>query len=133
MSYPNDIKDKFIELRAQGQSFGKIEEQLGVVKSTLHRWEDERQEDIARLRRLQWEQFEAEVGHRLEDQLTTLGCSISDYEMRLGDFNLNQLSLRDTIMLLRESRREYYRVRAILMGTGRPSRKSNKTERFAES
>ena len=143
--YDNTIKDKFVELRAAGQSFGQISEQLGVVKSTLHRWEEEREADIARLRRIQWEEWETEASCRIENRLEDLACNIADYEMRLGDFKLNHLSLRDTVMLLRESRREYFRLRALLMGTPSRPRKSvgsvpsvvnpesNKTERFQEN
>jgi hypothetical protein len=32
MSYPNETKDKFIELRAKGISLGKIAEQLDISK-----------------------------------------------------------------------------------------------------
>jgi hypothetical protein len=132
MSYSNTIKDKFVELRASGKSFGKISEELGIVKSTLHRWADEREEDILRLRRLEWEDIEHDVGWRIEDQLAELNSSIDSYERHLRRFGTYHLSLRDTIMVLRESRRERDRLRALLMGTGR-SRKSNKTERFTEN
>src|SRR5688572_1971514 len=117
--YDNEIKDKFVELRAAGKSFGDISQELGVVKSTLHRWEDERADDIARLRRIEWEEQEHRWGRNIEEVMTDLACSISDYEMRLRHFtdNLSNLSLRDTVMLLRESRREYFRLRAMLMGT----------------
>jgi hypothetical protein len=132
MSYSNTIKDKFVELRAAGKSFGKISEELGIVKSTLHRWADEREEDILRLRRLEWEDIEHDVGWRIEDQLAELNSSIDSYEMHLRRFGTYHLSLRDTVMVLRETRRERDRLRALLMGTGR-SRKQNKTERFAEN
>ncbi|MCI0747618.1 MAG: helix-turn-helix domain-containing protein [Verrucomicrobia subdivision 3 bacterium] len=144
----NETKDKFVELRAAGQSFGQISEQLGVAKSTLHHWEDERADDIARLRRLKWEETEAEWGERIEDQLTDLACFMKDCKHRINQFTLDHYSLRDAFAILRESRREYFRLRAILMGT--PSRtqtsvrsvssvvqpaseKPNKTERFTES
>ncbi len=135
----NETKDKFVELRAAGQSFGRISEQLGVAKSTLHHWQDERGDDIARLRRIQWEEWETEASCRIEDRLEDPVCSIADYELRLGHFKLGQLSLRDTVMLLRESRREYFRLRAILMGTPSRSRRSgasekpNETERFTQN
>src|SRR5688572_28652515 len=127
--YDNEIKDKFVELRAAGKSFGDISQELGVVKSTLHRWEDERADDIARLRRIEWQEQEHRWGRNIEELMTDLACSISDYEMRLRHFtdNLSNLDLRDTVMLLRESRREYFRLRAMLMGTAPRRRSSQKT------
>jgi hypothetical protein len=131
--YNNEIKDRFVELRAEGLSFDKIAAQLGTSKSTLHRWAEEREADIARLRRLQWEEMETEYGWRFEDQLAELNSSIADYEEHLRRIPVSQLNVRETVMLLRESRRQRDRLRALLMGTGTTSRKSNKTERFAEN
>jgi hypothetical protein len=124
--YNNETKDKFVELRAAGKSFGDISQELGVVKSTLHRWEDERADDIARLRRIAWEETEAEIGYRLEEQLSGLACDITDFQTILNGINRNKLSVRETLMLLRETRREYFRVRGILMGTS-GSRSTRKT------
>jgi hypothetical protein len=115
--YDNETKDKFVELRAAGKSFGDISQELGVVKSTLHRWEEERADDIARLRRIQWEETEKSLGRRLEDQLEGLACDLLDYEQTLGNFNLAKLSVRETLMILRETRRAYFQTRALLMGT----------------
>ena len=127
--YDNEIKDKFVELRAAGKSFGDISQELGIVKSTLHRWEEERADDIARLRRIEWEEQEHRWGRNIEELMTDLAGDMSDYNMRLRQFtdNLNNLSLRDTVMLLRESRREYFRLRAMLMGTARRPRSPKKT------
>lgn len=122
--HPQETKNLFVELRAAGKTFGEIAEQLHVSKSTLHAWAEERADDIARFRRIQWEEWEAEATIRMEDRMENLACHIADYELRLSQFHFGQLSLRDTVMLLRESRREYYRLRGLLMGTGRSSRKS---------
>ena len=131
--YNNETKDKFVELRVEGLSFDKIAAQLGTSKSTLHRWAEEREIDILRLRRLQWEEMENEFGWRFEHQLLELNSSIDAYEEHLRRIPVSHLSVRETLMLLRESRRQRDRLRALLMGTGTPSRKSNKTERFAEN
>src|SRR5687768_3590404 len=91
--YSNDIKDQFVELRAAGKSFGDIAQQLHVSKSTLHGWEDERADDIARLRRLQWEETEKSLGRRLEDELENLACRLIDWEGLMNDVNLSNHSL----------------------------------------
>jgi gamma-glutamyltranspeptidase / glutathione hydrolase len=118
--HSNETKDKFVELRAAGKSFGEISEELNVAKSTLHPWEEERADDIARLRRLHWEETEKSLGRRLEDQLQSLACDLHDYEQTLGNFNLGRLSVRETLMILRETRRAYFQTRALLVGL--PSR-----------
>src|SRR6185503_16994414 len=99
--YDNETKDQFVELRAAGKSFGDIAEQLRVSKSTLHAWEDERADDIARLRRIRWEETEAHFGVRLEDQLEGLACDLRDYESHLSKYNLKAISVREALMLVR--------------------------------
>src|SRR5688500_1024627 len=140
--YDNQIKDKFVELRAAGKSFGDISKELGVVKSTLHRWEDERADNIARLRRLEWEDHERRAGRTLEDLMVNCTCRVIACESRVEDFAARTLNFRETMTLLRDSRREYFRLRAMLMGASQRARKasasnlesgdtkSNETERF---
>jgi hypothetical protein len=125
--YDNTIKDKFVELRAEGKSFGQISEELGVVKSTLHRWADERAGDILSLRRREWEDTECNVGWRIEDQLAELNTSIEFYETHLRRFSVGHLNLRDTVMVLRETRRQRDRLRALLMGTPARAKKCGGT------
>jgi hypothetical protein len=43
-------KQQFVQLRAQGLSFSKIEEKLGISKKTLISWEPELREEIAKER-----------------------------------------------------------------------------------
>jgi transposase-like protein len=46
------LKDKFVELRAQGVSFAAIAERLGVAKSTLIGWNKERENDVGNLQQI---------------------------------------------------------------------------------
>lgn len=41
MAYTNDQKMQFVMLRAQGKSFDKIAENLGISKQTLIKWQGE--------------------------------------------------------------------------------------------
>jgi len=50
-----EIKQRFIELRAQGQSFDKIAKELGKAKQTLIDWSKELQEEIANFKALELE------------------------------------------------------------------------------
>jgi hypothetical protein len=49
MKHPEELKTKFIELRARGVSYGRISEELGVSKPTLMQWGRAMAEEIADL------------------------------------------------------------------------------------
>ncbi|MGG0487412.1 hypothetical protein ABEY65_29120 [Priestia aryabhattai] len=51
----NDKKHHFIELRAQGFSFDKIANKLGIAKSTLIQWSKEFETEIANLKAIEME------------------------------------------------------------------------------
>jgi len=50
-----EIKQRFIEFRAQGHSFDKIAKELGKAKQTLIDWSKDLQEEIANYRALELE------------------------------------------------------------------------------
>jgi transposase-like protein len=133
MSYPDETKRQFIELRVEGLSFGKISEQLRIPKSTLHRWADEHADEILRSRRTEWEDLEATGHWRAEDLLLDLNSNLDRLDEHLRRFPIQHLTVRDTLMIIREKSRERDRLRALLMGTGRPCRTATKTERFFQN
>lgn len=49
MSYPSEVKEKFVQLRISGMSFRKISEMLSVGINTLTAWHREMAETIANL------------------------------------------------------------------------------------
>jgi hypothetical protein len=49
MKHPEELKTKFLELRAQGVSYGRIAEAIGVSKPTLIQWGKAMAEEIADL------------------------------------------------------------------------------------
>lgn len=51
----NEVRDQFVELRAQGMSFASIAERLGVSKTTLIGWSKDMREDVANLRQIHLE------------------------------------------------------------------------------
>ena len=57
----NDVKMKFVELRAKGNSFDKIANMLKKSKQTLINWESEFKEEISNLKSIEldtlYEQF----------------------------------------------------------------------------
>jgi transposase-like protein len=50
-----EVKQRFIELRAQGMSFDKIAQELGKAKQTLIDWSKELEEEIANYKALELE------------------------------------------------------------------------------
>src|SRR5688572_20463202 len=49
MKHPEELKTKFLELRAEGVSYGRIAEAIGVSKPTLIQWGKAMAEEIADL------------------------------------------------------------------------------------
>ena len=109
-----EIRQKFIELRAASQSIATISSSLGVAQSTLRLWEKDDALEIARLRRINWEDAEDKVGITLEDRLHRMAEWINGAEHELETRHFDLMNNRDLMRFLRESRREYFRLRAML-------------------
>ena len=79
-------KQKFIELRAQGFSFDKIVQELGISKPTLLKWSQEYSKEIANLTYFQIEatlaQFRLEKGARVESMATILSKALEELRSR---------------------------------------------------
>lgn len=91
-----DVKEKFIELRAQGYSFDKIAKELGKAKQTLIDWSRELQEEIASRKALElealYDQFSLMKEHRLRELGKTLARLQTEIESRdLSDVPTDKL------------------------------------------
>lgn len=53
----NEVKEKFVELRAKGLSFAKIADELSVSKPTLINWSQELKDDISNMETIQRDSF----------------------------------------------------------------------------
>jgi hypothetical protein len=115
MKHPVHAKNAFVELRAQGLTFRAIAARIDVPKSTLQRWDAECWPQIQRLRALEWEAVEAQLGRRMEDDLKALAARIHKWEAVLDRIDPECCDLRDVLRVVRECRREYLRRRAVLM------------------
>ena len=109
-----ETRQKFIELRATTQSIATISSSLGVAQSTLRLWEKDDALEIARLRRINWEDAEDKVGITIEDRLRRMAEWINGAEHELETRHFDLMNNRDLMRFLRESRREYFRLRAML-------------------
>src|SRR6185503_6342597 len=112
--HTQETRQKFIELRAASQSIATISSSLGVAQSTLRLWEKDDALEIARLRRINWEDAEDKVGITLEDRLHRMAEWIKGAEDELEKRHFDLMNNRDLMRFLRESRREYFRLRAML-------------------
>jgi len=122
--YDNETKNQFIELRANGLSLDAISAQLSVPKTTLGRWHHESLEQIQRLRALQWHLLEDQIGERLEDILGRIAQRIRKWDNKLdGQLSVYQKP-GDSIRVIRESRREYLQLRALLLAPLQPARRN---------
>ena len=68
-----EIKERFIELRAQGWSFDKIAKELGKAKQTLIDWSKELQDEIANRKALELEVLYEKYYLLKESRLQTFG------------------------------------------------------------
>ena len=90
---------KFIEMRAQGHSLGRISQLLGVPKSTLYGWNRRNRETIDHLKRIELETLEEliigsqqEQFARLTDMLHRLETSLSEkIREDAEDLSINEL------------------------------------------
>jgi len=109
-----ELRQKFIELRAAAHSIPKIASLLDVAQSTLRIWEKDDALEIARLRCSFWQDAEDKVGITIEDRLRRMAEWIKGAEDELEKRHFDLMNNRDLMRFLRESRREYFRLRAML-------------------
>src|SRR6188508_389392 len=120
--YNNETKYQFIELRAEGLSLDTISSRLNVPRATLGRWHHESIEQIQRLRSLQWHLLEEQIGHRLEDSLQRIAQRIRKWEDELDTRDPHRRNTVEVVRIIRDSRREYLQLRALLLAPLQPSR-----------
>jgi len=86
-----------------------------VPKSTLGDWDKQLHDEIARLRAIEWEAIEEQFGRTIEQDLRAMAERIRKWEARIDRMNPDHFNIRHVLAVLRETRREYFRRRAILM------------------
>ena len=120
--YSADKQDKFVELRAEGLTLDAISEQIGVPKPTLGRWNQECLEQIQRLRAIQWDLLEDQMGQRFEDSLKRIAQRIRRLEDELDTRKPQNYTRGELVRVIRQSRLEYLKLRSILMAPLQPTR-----------
>src|SRR5688572_25348589 len=120
--YNTETKNQFIELRAEGLSLDAISCRLNIPRATLGRWHHESIEQIQRLRSLQWHLLEEQIGHRLEDSLQRIAQRIRKCEDELDTRDPRYRKAVELVRMIRDSRREYLQLRALLLAPLQPTR-----------
>src|SRR5687768_6351566 len=128
-----ELRQKFIELRAAAHSIPKIASLLGVAQSTLRIWEKDDALEIARLRCSYWQDAEDKVGITIEDRLRRMAEWIKGAEDELEKRHFDLMNNRDLMRFLRESRREYFRLRAMLFTAEQTIERTHRARASARS
>lgn len=87
-----DIKQRFIELRAQGWSFDKIAKELKVSKVALVDWAKEFEEDIANLKAVELEALYEKYYLLKEERIKTFGELLLKLRKEIDKRDLKDLS-----------------------------------------
>jgi len=89
---PNDQKNEFIRLRAEGKSYTAIGKELSIIKATCTAWDRELKAEIAEKKKEQLEEMYQAYYMTREARITKLGQTLESIEDALSDADLSQVS-----------------------------------------
>lgn len=89
---PNEDKQKFIELRAQGKSYTAIREELGISKGTCTSWEREFSSEIAQLKNEQLSELYDSYHMTKEARIKKLGDTLASIDAALDSVDFKSLT-----------------------------------------
>ena len=96
----NELKERFIELRAKGWSFDKIAKELGKAKQTLIDWGKELQDEIANRKALELEALYESYYLMRENRLQTFGAMITKIKKEVDRRDLSDVPTDKLLDLL---------------------------------
>ena len=88
---PEDLKLKYIELRASGKSYSSIAKELQISKSTCTKWERELEAEIAKLKREELNTLYECYHMRKEARIKQLGDTLERVEDALQQADLEEV------------------------------------------
>ena len=94
-----ETKQQFVSLRAKGNSFQKIADELGVSKQTLISWSHALQSDIHNLRSLEYDNLLFQYQLNRENQIKIFSELIHKVTTELDSRNLAELTTDKVILL----------------------------------
>ena len=89
---PNDQRNEFIRLRAEGKSYTAISKELNISKATCTAWEKELKEEIAEKKKEQLEEMYEAYYMTREARITKLGQTLESIEDALSEVDFTQVS-----------------------------------------
>ena len=88
---PQELKQKFIRLRAEGRSYSYIAQELHISKSTCTKWEQALGADIAQLKKEQLNTLYEEYSMKKEGRIRQLGDTLARIEDALQATDLAEV------------------------------------------
>lgn len=84
-----ETRQKFIKLRAEGNSFSKIANELTISKATCSEWQKQYEEVIAKLQKDQLEELYQSYGMLKDQRIVSLGSTLNkvDKAIQEADFS----------------------------------------------
>lgn len=89
---PQEIKQEYIKLRAEGKSYSFIAEQLHISKSTCTKWEKALETDIAQLKREELNTLYESYHMKKENRIKKLGDTLERVEDALASIDLKEVA-----------------------------------------
>ncbi len=97
------IRQKFVELRAQGWSFRRISKELGVAFNTLLNWNKELQEEILHLEKVEREALLEKHSLLIEQRIAAFGSLLNKALGEIESRDFANLPLRDLVLLMEKA------------------------------
>ena len=88
---PAELKKEYVRLRAEGNSYSQIAEQLHISKSTCASWERELKEAIAELRQEQLNELYSSYAMTKEARIKKLGDTLESINTALDGADLSEI------------------------------------------
>lgn len=108
---PQELKQEFIRLRAEGRSYSYIAQELHISKSTCTKWEQMLEADIAQLKREELNTLYEEYAMKKEGRIRQLGDTLARIEDALQATDLSEVppeKLLDLKLKYREALQKEY-------------------------
>lgn len=101
-----ETQNRFVGLRAEGWSFDRIAQELGVSKPTLINWSRKYQFDIQNLRAILRERLKERWLSDCETRVNALGEQLKRVETELASRNISDIPTRQLFYLADSLRRQ---------------------------
>lgn len=96
----NELKVRFVELRAKGYSLAKIAQELRLAKSTLSNWSQELEAEIASARAIELEALQEQFSISKEGRIKLLGQQVQALVAELSRRDLSAVPAEKLFELL---------------------------------